>query len=64
LKKGRQKKIEPNSKPKKTKSTCKGKTHSEFSESDLPIDIDEDELYDDDILYDGDDFTDRDACLI
>jgi hypothetical protein len=44
LKKGKEKKIKPNSKPKNVKGTDKRKTRFEENEPDLPTDIDEDEL--------------------
>jgi hypothetical protein len=62
LKKGKQKKIIPNSKTKKRKVTCKKKTHF-LSESDLPTHIDDKEFYDDDISVDGGYFTAKDECL-
>jgi antitoxin component YwqK of YwqJK toxin-antitoxin module len=64
LKKGEQKKIRPNSKPKKTESTCKKKIHFEESEYDLSTNIDEKELYDDDVSNDGYYFADEFVCLI
>jgi hypothetical protein len=51
LKKGKQKKMEPNSRSKETKGEDKEKIHYEGSKSDLPTDID-DEIYDDNISYD------------
>jgi hypothetical protein len=54
--------MEPKSK--ETKRKIKWKIHFEEIESNLPTDIDEDELYDDDVSDDGDYFTDRDVRLI
>lgn len=48
MKKGTQKRVRPISKPKKTKGTCERKMNVKESESNLLIDIVENELYDDD----------------
>jgi hypothetical protein len=61
---GGRKEIGPNSKPKKTKGTCRKKTHYEERESDLPTDIDINEPYEGDVADDGGYFNDQDVCMI
>jgi predicted RNA-binding protein with RPS1 domain len=58
LKKGKQNKNRPNSKPKNTKGTCKRKTYFEESESVLPTGIEENKLNYDDDSDDEHHFTD------
>jgi hypothetical protein len=63
FKDGKQKKVKPNSEPKKTKQKVRRKIHFEESESGLPTDIDGNELHDD-VSSDGNYLIKTNVCPI
>jgi len=64
LKNGKQRKMKPNYKAKKTKGMTERKIYFEESESDLPAFIYESVFYDDDVSDDGEYVSYRDVFLI